>query len=51
MKKTTESYVVIYFDAEKKQRQVINPTPKFEGDWFGLAHTVTKGNYFSFNVK
>lgn len=42
--------VIIYLSADKKNVQVIQPSEKFEGDWKGLVHTVTGGNYYSYEV-
>ncbi len=52
-------YVVIYFDEDKKHRQIIHPTKAFTGDWRGLVNTVTMSgdtkedsynNYHSFEI-
>ena len=42
--------ITIYLNADKKAFQVIKPTASFNGDWEGLAYSVTKGNYHSFKV-
>lgn len=43
-------YVVIYFNKERTSSQVIRPTDKFQGDWDGLVHSVTMGNYESYKI-
>lgn len=42
--------VIIYLTADKKSVQAIQPSDKFGGDWVGLVHTVTNGNYHSYEV-
>ena len=47
--------VVIYFDADKKQKQVIHPTEKWDGNAFALVNAITasddkKKRYVSFEI-
>ena len=42
--------VTIYLNAEKTAFQVIRPTSVFNGDWDGIVHSVTNGNYHSYKV-
>lgn len=43
-------YLVIYLNKERTSTHVIRPTIKFNGDWQGLADTITLGNYVSYQV-
>ncbi len=38
------SQLIIFFDKDKKSRQVVTPSDKFDGDWNSLAKAII-GNY------
>ena len=51
--------LIIYFDEQKKNKQVIKPTEKFDGNYLNLVLHIThsnlsghdyRKNYYSFNV-
>lgn len=51
--------MIIYFNKEKTNFQVIRPSVKFDGDWKGLADAITNSgktkygevrNYFTFEI-
>lgn len=44
------NYVIVFFDEDKKSRQVIHPTVQFDGDWKGLVDSVTNGEYYLYRV-
>jgi len=44
-------YLVIYYDSQKKSRQIVKPSPKFAKDWEGLAQTIIAGRkYHSWEI-
>lgn len=53
MKKNNKKHssMTIYFDEHKKCFQIITPNSKhFNGDWTGLAHSITYGNHYSIKL-
>lgn len=51
----SDRYLVIYLDATKKNKIIVHPTDKFNGDWKGLAYAVSNSNddykrYHSYEV-
>lgn len=43
-------YVVIFYDALGKCRQVVRPTRAFNSDWHGLVHGITNGVYHHYEI-
>lgn len=53
MKQTEPSdrSLVIYWDSQKKCRQIVKPSTEFKGDWSGLAMGITNGLHHSYEVR
>lgn len=42
--------LTIYFDKEKKSRQIVRPNSTFDGEWHKLVLGLTGGHYESYEI-
>jgi hypothetical protein len=42
--------LVIYWDSERKCRQIVRPSKEFKGDWSALANGITNGLHYSYDI-
>ena len=42
--------LIIYFDSNKKNFQIVKPSEKFQGDYGGLVQGLTGGKFHSWDI-
>ena len=50
MKKQRNSAVIIYYDKVGKCKQIVKPSPVFDGDWYRLVQHISKSIYHHFDL-